>query len=733
MQDFQNIEYSVIPYNQEEIELVLRQLMLERGITDVLYEGSNVSQISSIISYLISTLNINTAINLQETLLPLATKRMNILFGARQLGYEARPKISYKYTLTLRPQYPNKNIDPTTGEIDKEDDTLYTVELNHNTKFICGSYEYWYTGPTIPNFWEVCNKMITEVGENKNHPDYDKVYKEVIVKEGKVYTPDNDITLSLNAAEYQDENGEVKVKQDYLIPYKNVEEDGISVYLTYVDEFGRFQEKQPRYQTKQYLIDENMNNQKDLFARAENIILGVPTVFFQMGGFGNPIRNGTLLEFEILVSAGAAGEAIGKFRVDDGNADFIVYQYELYSKGQEEETNDSIKENAIVYHNTANRAVTKYDYNTIIKRHNLVSEGASWGGEDEDPKEKGHIWISCIPATKEKLVKYKNNGTTRTYEIIIGEPNWLPAEAPFEDHPNLSNWFLTPDKYNVSGILTEQGQQGIMREYLDEFKMMTIEVHYRHPLYVNFDFTCDIVKYNVTKSMEQVNKGVFDTINEYFDNVLEKFDSEYLNSNLQRVIDKCLGYTSGITYNIKTTGSLCAEMIDEFNLKLNELETYECPNRTPRTVIKCSLAFPFENIYYTDISYTALKPEMLPIIDTDDFGMNRYSLRVDYADLVPVLPNANMNYLETEIYLMKNGTRYNFGTYAVNKLNSTIDLTFEFGAVQIDDIFPKSGAGEYNEYIDFNIKYPYTVDTSTNIPFTKNSIARLRSVTFIDN
>ncbi len=104
MQDYQNIENSVIPYDQGEIEKVLKQMMYNRGITDVLYEGSNVSQLSSVISYVISSLNINTAINLQETLLPLATKRMNVLFGARQLGYEARPKVSYTYDLLLRAQ-----------------------------------------------------------------------------------------------------------------------------------------------------------------------------------------------------------------------------------------------------------------------------------------------------------------------------------------------------------------------------------------------------------------------------------------------------------------------------------------------------------------------------------------------------------------------------------------------------------------------------------------------------
>ncbi len=90
---------SVLPYDQGEIEAVMKKLLYEYGITDVMYPGSNISQLSAVVSYAIASLNINTAINLQETLLPLATKRSNILFGARQLGYEPKQKKSYIYRI----------------------------------------------------------------------------------------------------------------------------------------------------------------------------------------------------------------------------------------------------------------------------------------------------------------------------------------------------------------------------------------------------------------------------------------------------------------------------------------------------------------------------------------------------------------------------------------------------------------------------------------------------------
>ena len=62
-----------------------------------------------------------------------------------------------------------------------------------------------------------------------------------------------------------------------------------------------------------------------------------------------------------------------------------------------------------VFKNTGNRAVTKYDYIAITKRHPLVAEADAWGGEEESPVEIGNIWISCTPADHNvPLVDYRD-------------------------------------------------------------------------------------------------------------------------------------------------------------------------------------------------------------------------------------------------------------------------------------------------------------------------------------
>lgn len=736
MNSYSNVENSVIPYGVEEIDKVLKQMLHEKGITDVLYEGSNVSQLSSVISYIIGTLQINTAANLQETLLPLATKRMNVLFGARQLGYEASQRISYTYDLLLKAEYDEDDIGPD-GDY-RSGTTERTIPLNHNTEFVCGEYNYYYVGPTIPDFWIVSNALITDADavQPQYQGSYDAVYKTITVKEGQIHNWETDDLLRINAEEYNDENGNRQIKQHYLLPYKNVEENGIIVYTTYVDENGILREREQRFKTDQYLIDENMNIDNNLYTRVQNIILGMPEIFFELGGFGTPIRRGTLIEVELLTSNGTEGEAIGKFKVnqDEINVGFDVVSYTLNTKGQTEESIDSIKENALVYHNTANRAVTRYDFIAILKRHPLVKEGHAWGGEEEKPKEKGHIWISAIPATQTKLYKYFKSGTTQTFDLQIGQPNYNPAEAPFEYMPNLTNWYMTPDTIE-NGEVVVKGQQTILKEHFDPYKMMTMEMHYRHPLYVDFDFECDIVKYDVSRSTEDINKSVFGVLKNYFENDIEKFDVEYINSNLQRVLDKYLTFNSGIAYNIKVQGALCREMIDEFNLNLKYLETFECPVRPNRRVIKCSLAFPFENIFKDDLAVSKLDTNLVPRIDTEFFGASSLPLTVEYDNLTAGGPNINTDYMTCDIYY---GDRL-FGEYAVNRHTNSIDLTFEFAPdyddgkhyITPDEVFGMLGTD--TSYMYFDIVYPYSTPKSTSIPFTKNTIPRLRTVSFIDN
>jgi hypothetical protein len=712
MNEFENISSAVLPYNQAEIEAVMKQIMYAQGITDVMYEGSNISQLTSVVSYVIASLNANTAMNLQETLLPLATKRMNILFGARQLGYEPHAIKSYKYELLLKPKYDETKtiIDPNTGEeiIDTNNKDDRTISLVKNTRFKSGDKYYYYVGPTLANVITVSNFDIQYINDETQGRPASEITLKIPVVEGIMTTPQEDEMLRMIAVDYIDEKGNTKTKQDYLIGYSNVEEDyGLQVYLTYIDENGYPIYNEEWTKSEQFLIDESFDYNKRKFIRKENIILGYPTIFFQFAGLGQGIRTGTEISVNVLQSSGDQGEALEDFEIDDVvfSTEMEVSEYQLIEEGRSEETDDEIKDNAIVFKNTANRAVTRYDYITISKRHDLVGECDAWGGEEEYPQEKGNIWISCTPSKQTRPVIEFGNG----YNIDIGTPS---HEIESQVQKNWKNWYLDDKDYET------------VIGYLDAYKIMTMDINYRHPLYINFDYAIDIVKYDISQDPKTINALVFSTINEYFIKNLEKFDTEYLNSNIQRVLDTVLGYNTGVNFEVRVTGTLCEDMIDKFkkdNYNKNEIHV--------------SLSWPFENIWNNETG--DIDSSMLPSID-GNFGIAENGfIYVDLTELegqekfrrsVDIMYR-NENDINLDDDEMQDGRK--MGEYIIDLEKYTIELVFSFdNEVTLDEIFGEVNEEGYRQYTEFEISY-YPFDQNlVNLSFSRNRIPRLRSVYF---
>ena len=766
---------SVLPFDQPEVEAVMKKIMLENGITDVLYEGSNISQLTSVISYVISSLNINTAINLQETILPLATKRMNILFGARQLGYEPSKIKSYKYKINLTPQYDQSKVD-SQGQLDTLNEEKRQVGIRRNTVFISGNNKYYYRGDDIPVIFEFSNYDI----HFKNDPTQtgyptEAFYYEIEVFEGDFLESKDYPELEFFVDNYTDKDGKVQVSQEFLIPFKNVEDDGIDVIVESPDYtnaingfYGMAQSR--RTLSKQFLIDETFSYDQDKFIRQENIILEYPVIFFQYNGMGQPVQANDKILVDVLISSGVEGVADAGFTVQDGvyaGQVQVVNTLEKYlpivtQLGSSGETDEDIKQNALSFNNTANRAVTKLDYIAIASREPHVKEADAWGGEDEiypgvfdpglpieldplapgynDPKSGssmlGHVWVSTAPYFNKEYRYDIPKGTTDSvtgltnwslekYELLIGTPTI--GNEPLK---NLYNWYQSGSE--VVDPATGFGTQeiGEILQWLDFYKIITMQLHHRHPLYIDFDFVCDIVKYDLTKSKQEVNKEVFEGIDGYFRSFIEGFGTEYINSNLQRILDSILTFQSGIGYTTLLHGVLFKDMVDETT-----------------DLIQCSLAFPYEDMYVAyDPNWVPTNPatqpdegyldtNLLPRIDTLDFGLMDASLRVDYNSL-DLLNLGNTPNGTTDILYNDGGTDIVVGTYTVRKDLSEIQLTFDFATAGLeDDIFKLvlPDLTEVQQYARFRIEYPFTGGYNHNIPFSKNSIPRLKTVEFKDN
>ncbi len=776
---------NMIPYDQPEIETVMKKLLYDSGVTDVLYEGSNISQLTSVISYAIASLNINTAINLQETILPLATKRANVLFGARQLGYEPHHQKSYKYKIILRPMYDQSKIiprmmtDPTNsskqivnpraGEIDINNQVSRIIPLHQNTRFESGNDVYYYRGPDIKSIfelsnWDINNQILAAqeaqdnqvsgaIISNNYTKQHDDLFRyEIIIEEGELISfedqedREGDPTLEWVVKEYTDEDGIVRAQQDFIIPHHGVEDDGLQVFVKSIDYNkppigGVYQyEKIQRYKSGHFLIDKSYNQENDKFIRMENIILRYPTIFFEYSGMGNPVKSGDVVQVNVFKTKGTKGAASERFSVENTVASQMFYvekEFTLERRGEEAESDNSIKTNAMVYNNTASRAVTKLDYITITSGLPNVQDADAWGGEDERPRQLGHIWVSTtphygqyfnyIPPVKYAPARpaYGNQGDSdyepalpvvhkrrEEYNCEVGTP--VPGMKDKEGVPiNLDNWYQT--ELSTPEIFDK----------LDFYKIITMRLHHRQPVYVEFNYLVDVVKYDMSESVTGINAKVFEGIQKYFEEI-QKFDVDYINSNLQRILDIILTYQSGLGFTLVTEGVLHKGMTTEFQQDNPKVES---------TPIKFVLAYPFEDMFQK-FYITAGQPDapgyldttLLPKIDTTYFGNARKILKVDLNTMHGTTDiNGYFHKGEGEVWFDIKYNNSNIGKYIVNNDRSEIEIELSFGS-KINEVF-NSG----NSYAKFNLTYPYNTEYTHNIPFTRNLIPRLNKVIFKDN
>jgi len=857
------IPVELIPFSFDEIEEKVKEALLANGLTDILYPGSNISQIADIMTYLVHVLNTNTAINLQEVILPLATKRMNVLFGGRQLGYEAVQRTSWRYKLniTLKRREFSETLDENGDPLPISDFDVYKLIIPKYTIFESNGHKYYYMGDEI---------SILNITNNNR---FDKDFS-IEVKEGDLISYEDNDLLSVRAFT-EIENNIPKTKQNYLIPFNNVEDDGIETWLTYVDDNGEIIKKQPWSKYNQFLVDSSYDVARSKFVRLQNIFLQMPSIFFEVGGYGNPIRINTLIQSNVLISKGADGKSGEEFTVQNSilSDQINVSLSEVTHQGTEIESIESIKENAPVFHNSANRAVTALDYVSITQRHENVKWTKCWGSEEEftDAKVSATILFSFFPertvrsflstslnsdsnAVNEEdlanlqfdlqtmprhpifpFVKNPNEDTVEKPEgwkprpvnyleqpegwntfapgnVIPNPPEevknpgqkplisypeernqWMLAQIPelpkipgdWIENPNITtiptagleiiqdatyialqaeyiqglanastfitndkNWYTSTSNYggseNGAGdayktwlaqpatilFITWEKEDFLYRQYLEQlakyesdlseynnyvsylgstlgeeytsyynalidggslpgcdslqtektltqcsdirynnflddvelynvnreaidnlkdnwylkrnetyiapdtptgesdssifselepYKIMTMNHENRQPVYINFDYIVKVIKYDLSKTASDTNQLIFDVINEYFKNHVERLDFNYYASNLQRRIDEVLGDNSGIELALENYVSISSHMYDAFSMILNG-------GTNNRIITK--LAFPYEKLYTDGFYFDGNK--FLPKIDTDGFvlGRTKYELEL---------------------------------------------------------------------------------------------------------
>lgn len=635
---------ATIPFNFDDLYAGVQQKFAEAGYDTA--TGSNTQQLAIAMTYLASMLNTNTAVNINENILTLARKRKNILQDARLLGYEPGNKISYQYKLTI-------NI------------PAGIFILPKYSSFTDGTNTFYYFGDQIQTNYSEASTL-------------DIVVKEGNLLKSEAYDSLKTVTTTIL------ENGVTKNQYYFDIPYTNIEDDGIECSLSYIDTDGEIisKEKWTKLQTFTVDADTMLNKQ---FYRLDNIETGYPRIFFKLPNSSDTIRLGTTIELNILRSSGSSGIMSKLPSFVDKTISATVSSFTLLVEGTEEETITSIKNNAPLFWNSANRAVTKNDYLSICNRKTEIDSTYVWDGNNEDTKKPGYIWFSWIPST------FKREFLSDVFKVnfILREP--IIGETDYSSDWYNKNWFL--EDTEISNIKT----------YLDNYKIPTMELMHRHPIYLDFEFNIDILKYDISSSESSQNQTVFDIINTYFYNTesidaIENFEAHFYGSNLIRRIDKQTTDLTGINFSLKTDIKLTTKYI------VNETIDDITINK-----IIIPLGLPFEDIYD---SQGRILLANLPSINTSNFIASQ-NLTTDFSNL-SLTDNLKLStLLESDIKL---------GSTVVGKYRIFNDK-YILIELNIDGVHLTSS--NINNTI-LNVDY-----VSDNIKVVKNTIPRLKKVNFI--
>ena len=660
-----------LPFSFSEIYDGIAAKFAEKGY-DSPYDGSNLAQLITSMAYTTSMLNANTAVNINEMILTLAQKRPNIIQDARMLGYESAKKVSYVYDLLLK----------------FKENKVYTI--SKYSEFTANGLTYYYTGEDIDI--DLTNEDISTF-----------TYK-IRVKEG---------TLHLYENEPENLRQIVANLQYFDIPFTDVETDGIEVFVTYYTQEGILSTKSKFAKSETLLLDKDDNLTKK-FVRIEDDEMATPRIYFVLSGVGFAIPKGAIVEFNILISKGPDGEMTTDPICSRSDIEVIANSKTLIIKGAVEESNDSIKENAPLLHNTASRAVVANDYEVICKKHPACQEAFIFGGEDEKPKRLGNIFLSMTPKKASRNFSY---GDDKTYFEL-------------QDLENIENNFLL-DEDLVSNTVDSEGNltnNGII-DNIRILNLPALEYNIRNPIYILMDFDITIVKYALASVKNEVRFALFNLLNDYILNK-EKYETEFFKSHIINFMDDYLTEIAGLGLNTSFKIMLNAKTINYEDIPFTC--TYVDKNINPylsnpgfehpkEYSISIYLDTPYEGLYDND---KFLVLEHLPSIDTDNF-IGSDKLWVDTTSYIKDINTKDTKRSEINFNIML-GTKI-IGVYSVFNDRTTY-IRVKIYCKKVTDTYTIPGFDPldkdlFNTTRYINLQYP-----TENMKTLRNSIFKLNTV-----
>jgi len=277
-----------------------------------------------------------------------------------------------------------------------------------------------------------------------------------------------------------------ETSEKFIIPYDNIVTSTLSVDISPSKASSSFE----TYVKAPTVVD--INDRSKIYFLSESVT-GEYEVKFGDGVFGRKLENGNYIRMSYVVTDEEAANGASQFAlVDDieGSVNATITTKQKAVGGSTREDLESIQFNAPLLYTAQNRAVTPDDYKSIIlNNYSNIEAITVWGGEDNDPPDYGKVYISIKPLDGEVV-------GDRDKDIIIDQ-------------------FLKPKNVvSITPILVDPTYT-----YID--------------LEVFFKYNPNITSHDRTTLEDLVR----DTIIDYNNNDLKRFDGVFRHSNLISSID----------------------------------------------------------------------------------------------------------------------------------------------------------------------------------------------------
>jgi hypothetical protein len=364
------------------------------------FDGAGVSVLLDILAY-------NTAYNgfylnmlASEMFLDSAVQRDSVVSRAKHLGYTPRSVRSTVATVDIE-------IFPSQGPGNPNPSSVY-VDLNQRFYSIVDNQRYTFS-PT--------KSFLIQPNAGKY------IAKDINLIEGIRLT--HRWTFSASGS----------VQQRFIIPNANVDTTQLKITV---------QDSASTPVIKLYNLHEDLNEigpDDQVYFLQENTNSRYEIVFGD-GAIGKALIDGNIVIAEYVVSSG--GSALGSKRflplTKIGGYDFSVITTTVAASGYvDQESVDSVKKLAPLAYDAQNRAVTRLDYETLIKKDiPSIQYLRVWGGEDQVPPQYGRVFVSLKPFTGLTLSEDQKVSLINTYirprnpisiEVVIVEPEFLRLQV----------------------------------------------------------------------------------------------------------------------------------------------------------------------------------------------------------------------------------------------------------------------------------------------------------------